>query len=221
MTVAAVKLLEPLQADTAYCVKFYLCLAEFYYLCATSNVGVHFSTDSIYCSCADTLSVTPQVVHDPAVILQDTMNWMEVSGTYVAQGGERFIAIGNFLPNALTNVVLESPPGFTNIAYYYLEDVSVERCSQVGVSANALVEQQKSLNVFPNPASDVVRIEHAFRQGDEYRVDVFDLWGRRLIAQAFTNNQSLDVSMLRDGLYMLRLYQNNVRVAESKLCVLR
>ena len=59
-------------------------------------------------------------------VLADTKTWCEVSGEFVATGGERFLTIGNFRPfnqsmvieTGNANAVL---PG----AYYYIDDVSV------------------------------------------------------------------------------------------------
>lgn len=69
----------------------------------------------------------PQVVHPADSLLGSTKEWQRVSGTFVAQGGERFLTIGNFYPlersgygeeDSLTNLL----PG----AYYYIDNVSVE-----------------------------------------------------------------------------------------------
>jgi OmpA-OmpF porin, OOP family len=69
------------------------------------------------------LALVPQVESPAGVFLNDESNWMLVSGTYTAAGGEDHITLGNFHDNASTNVQQNS--GFFPGSYYYLDDVSV------------------------------------------------------------------------------------------------
>ena len=70
------------------------------------------------------LAFVPQIESPVNAFLSDTLNWMLVSGTFVAAGGEDHIVIGNFHDDATTNV---QPTGnFWPGTYYYVEDVSVE-----------------------------------------------------------------------------------------------
>lgn len=69
----------------------------------------------------------PQVMNPTDRLLDDTKGWQQIEGIFVAQGGERYITIGNFtpveqsgfgMPDSLTQLL----PG----AYYYIDDVRVE-----------------------------------------------------------------------------------------------
>jgi len=68
----------------------------------------------------------PQVLNSMDNILDNTKDWVEVSGEFIAKGGEKFLTIGNFLSFNKSSVV--AMPG-TNLplpgAYYYIDDVSV------------------------------------------------------------------------------------------------
>ncbi len=68
----------------------------------------------------------PQVTNPRERTLSDTKEWMEVSGVFVAEGGEKFLTIGNFFPFNKSRVV-PMMDGKTplNGAYYYIDDVSV------------------------------------------------------------------------------------------------
>lgn len=68
----------------------------------------------------------PQVSNPVDSVLDDTKGWTEVSGEITAEGGERYLTIGNFLPFNKSNIIAtqgtSTPlPG----AYYYIDDVSV------------------------------------------------------------------------------------------------
>jgi gliding motility-associated-like protein len=45
---------------------------------------------------------TPQVRCSPKRFITDTVNYNEIAGVFTADGGERYITVGNFTPNALT-----------------------------------------------------------------------------------------------------------------------
>jgi hypothetical protein len=57
-------------------------------------------------------------------IITDTANWVKISGIYKAQGGEKYITIGNFFADSNTKIVVTSPTGVPQAAYL-LDDVSV------------------------------------------------------------------------------------------------
>jgi outer membrane protein OmpA-like peptidoglycan-associated protein len=68
---------------------------------------------------------TPQVTHDPSHPLDNNRHWEEVSGEFVAEGGELFLTIGNFLPFNKSNVVPTGVNSPLQGAYYYIDDVSL------------------------------------------------------------------------------------------------
>lgn len=68
----------------------------------------------------------PQLMNAPGNILDNTQEWVEISGEFIAKGGEKFLTIGNFMPFNKSSVVAMHGsnlplPG----AYYYIDDVSV------------------------------------------------------------------------------------------------
>lgn len=68
----------------------------------------------------------PQINNSIENILDNTKEWFEIKGEFTAEGGERFLTIGNFLSFNKSNVIAtqgaNTPlPG----AYYYIDDVSV------------------------------------------------------------------------------------------------
>ncbi|MBR1774194.1 MAG: OmpA family protein [Bacteroidales bacterium] len=68
----------------------------------------------------------PQVVNNFERPLYDTENWQKIEGSFVAQGGERYLTIGNFYPEEQSNHI--DPRNTTNIlpgAYYYIDDVEL------------------------------------------------------------------------------------------------
>ena len=70
--------------------------------------------------------LTPQVQNPKDSVLDDRKGWTEVCDTLTAEGGERFLTIGNFADfNHSTVVDLHNVAAVLQGAYYYIDDVSV------------------------------------------------------------------------------------------------
>lgn len=66
----------------------------------------------------------PQVQNPRNTLLDNKKEWVEVSGEFVAKGGERFLTIGNFLPFNKSGVAALDDSGTPlSGAYYYIDDV--------------------------------------------------------------------------------------------------
>jgi len=63
----------------------------------------------------------PQV-YNTNQVLNDTLNWMKIEGSFVATGTEEYITIGNFFPDSLSEIVYWTTYW---ASYYYIDDVSV------------------------------------------------------------------------------------------------
>ena len=84
---------------------------------------------------------TPQVMGSADRPLTDTAVWQRVEGRFVAQGGERFMTIGNFMPTSRSGVASSgSDRAIVRGAYYYLDDVSV-RCVARPPTADTTAEK--------------------------------------------------------------------------------
>ena len=90
------KLKDSLIKDQCYQVIFYVSLADSSTLFC-NNIGAYFSRDSFTYSNFNVIPFIPQVNNNPATNpLNSCTNWIKVEGTFIAQGGESHITIGNF-----------------------------------------------------------------------------------------------------------------------------
>jgi len=114
-------LLAPLQANTLYSVSFFVNMADI--ACAAEWIGAYISVDApLALSSSAYLDLEPQVESNIGYITE-TNAWVLISDCFTANGGERFITIGNFRSNAETPIL---PPCATPFAYYFIDDVIVE-----------------------------------------------------------------------------------------------
>ncbi len=111
---------------------------------ASNNFGIYFSNDSTY-SDSTRIAKTPQVTTLNSTFFYKN-GWMKISAIYRATGGERFITIGCFNPTNTPNLTSYVGGGgttgtFSNIAYYYVDDVSLIDPSCDSLPLNRITSQ--------------------------------------------------------------------------------
>ncbi len=137
------ELKETLKEGETYKLSFYVSLSE-YSKGAVATIGGLFTSYRIWDTTRQMLTdnkvktlsngmrqviatfYQPQVVNDFNRPLFDTSNWQKVEGIFVANGGERYLTIGNFYPEEQSNHI--DPMNTQNIlpgAYYYIDDVEL------------------------------------------------------------------------------------------------
>ncbi|MES2836057.1 MAG: gliding motility-associated C-terminal domain-containing protein [Bacteroidota bacterium] len=129
------QLITSLTANDTYYVSMFVSLANKSRY-AVDALGIYFSQNVISSNNFQTLIVTPQIKNLHGQVLRDTINWTKIEGYFVADGGEKYITIGNFETDANTVTALSCPSctGSEN-SYYYIDDVYVEKCSQPDINA--------------------------------------------------------------------------------------
>jgi OOP family OmpA-OmpF porin len=147
------KLIDTLKTGITYYVTFFINLADSSdYAC--NDIGAYFSDSTLSFNSEYAKSyLIPQVANNPIKHpLTDTMNWMKVSGSFVAKGGETYIIIGNFKNDSLSSITYlgKRSPDAT-AAYYYVDDVIVSADSTTSI--NEINASSENVNVFPNPSN--------------------------------------------------------------------
>ena len=128
------QLSTPLITGKQYCINFYVSRAD-RVTHAIKNIGALFSVNLPDYS-NSYISDIPQVVNQNGFII-DTINWVQIQGCFTAQGGEKYVTIGNFNSNANTDTIYVGTNnkmlGTGNDAYYYIDDITLYDQSTVGV----------------------------------------------------------------------------------------
>ena len=138
--------------DKRYCGELYTSLGN-YCKGAVENMGMFFSADTLWNF--DTIgtqpglfSTNPQIENHKGIIY-DTVNWVKVNGSFIANGGEKYLVIGNFKDNLHTNY-LEVSYGAVS-PYYFIDDVSVCECSfDINLGADTALCESESIILSPN-----------------------------------------------------------------------
>ncbi len=134
-------LFEPLDSNKTYFIKFYVSLADTANR-ASSNIDIYFSDTLIHFHlpppAVHILNFNPQVKNPDSNIITNKVEWIEINGIYLASGGERYMVIGNFLEDSISNLITVSS-GTINayFAYYYIDDVMIRQVDTVHYPAIA------------------------------------------------------------------------------------
>lgn len=152
------ELKQPLRQGCTYLLTFYVSLSE-YSTCAIATIGglltpyrvedtartmlIHKEVRDLGGGMKQAISdnFIPQIQNNRDNPLTDWRRWQKISGTFVAEGGERFLTIGNFATAAKSNIVV--PDSLTmelTGAYYYIDDVSLYL---VDCSRNKMEDESK------------------------------------------------------------------------------
>ncbi len=121
------RLKAALKPNTVYCAKYHVVNTN-NNVVGIDSYGMYFgnaSLDTIKI-CTDPITyLSPQVVNQTGFIT-DTMNWIPISGTFTANGGEKYMVLGNFKSNAATNTMVLNPTYLPSMANdIYIDDVSL------------------------------------------------------------------------------------------------
>lgn len=215
------RLISPLTIGNTYYVRFYVSLADSpdWTSLVQNRLGAWFSTQSFavdsFCPtpCLTSLLMPPNhaEVYTDSVIT-DTQNWVEISGSFVADSNYQYLAIGNFFSNDSVNISLipNQPAHATEGSYYYVDDVYVGETMPSGIEKI----DSDECKFFPNPANDKLYIT-----GKDIKGKLFTLSGELVLEFNSNNQHEIDVTRITQGVYILTCNYEG-KYSQSKVVII-
>jgi hypothetical protein len=198
------QLIAPLIVGRKYFVKFFVSMAYkqnasgFHINGATNKIGIRFST--IPYSYNNTLPLDGYAQIFSNGVISDTINWTEISGSFIADSMYSCLIIGNFFDSsAITWLPLDSVGG---VAYYYVDDVSV-----IEDTSSNIINPYSSIGfikIYPNPAGDWIMLEGK----DIKLIEITNTLGSNLglyITTPSNLQHKLDLSSFSRGIYFIKI----------------
>ncbi len=145
------RLRQHLTAGTRYCINFYTNMEETSGY-AVNHIGAYVDDGSI-----DTITGIPRPLTAytaqafTTVVVSDSINWVKIEGSFVANGSEKFITIGVFVDTARITK-MEINAGFC-IGQYLFDDISV-------IESNATAYAGRDTTI--RHAGDTARLGQAY-----------------------------------------------------------
>jgi len=149
-----VELSEELKTGHKYCGIFYVSLSDLSNYGA-DEIGMYFSSAPVSCSplpCI--LEYNAQVKNQTGNVITEKTNWVEIKGTFIANGNEKYLTIGNLATYNTTNVQYLGS-FLSDVAYYYIDAVSLTECRPPVFTTDTLVINQSSSIIIGDTAQDV------------------------------------------------------------------
>ncbi|CAN5479315.1 hypothetical protein BH11BAC1_BH11BAC1_23760 [soil metagenome] len=192
-----IQLIEPLEIGKCYKISFYAVRAKStqpYINIAANKIGVRFLNISFSNVLPEPIVNYADVYSDSVIV--DTVNWVQISGSFIADSAYRYLSLGNFFNDSLTDKVAYDT--LSQWAYYFVDDISVleDTCSQE--LFNTVFPQ---FSIFPNPAFDRIIISGNGIQN----ISISDILGRKWLfkADAYASSNEISLGNLSTGVYLI------------------
>lgn len=83
------------------------------------------------------------------------------------------------------------------------------------VGITELMQEQKALHVYPNPASDIISVSMGKNHAEDNRIDFYNSFGQVVLSSAHLKD--IDVSHLASGCYLVRATNSKGEASYTKL----
>jgi hypothetical protein len=211
---AEVKLSQELIANKKYKLSYSVSMANESRF-SISKFDAYLSHDSLLSSSYDFMNipVIPQLQYNGRIA--DTLNWVTVSASYIAVGGERFLTLGNFHDGSVCDTLGANAFGanFCCSAYYYIDDVILVEDSTIGIEEI----NKNEFTLYPNPSNKEIYISSL---QIIHELKVMDIHSKSILQQRpLKDNAIIDVSQLDGGIYFIQCKFKNGELGYKKVIV--
>ena len=196
-------------------VKYYL---TFYVSTAHNNSAINIATNKMGALLAMTPYSNPSgtgLLPNSATIytdsiINDTLNWVKISGSFVADSSYQYLSLGSFFDDNNVDTNYISNPFPPSVGLYYIDDVCLSDDSNYCAVWTSIKEDKNigtSIYIYPNPATDFVNI--IFEDNKVHTVVIYNSIGEIVLTKSVTQQSSINTSSLAQGIYYIQTSTNN------------
>lgn len=193
-----------------------LIIGEKYFWCFHISYGekVQYTSNNIGIALAATLipnflfaTLAPHVYGNHAEVVYDYANWTKIEGSFIAQGGEKYLYIGNFFDDENTNIeMVNSNNSNLPYAYYFIDNV------YLGVDPCPFKEEINLPNIFTPNGDGENDLFKVMLNYDNYII--YNRWGEKMFEtneiNTFWDGKTLKGDDAPDGMYYYVIQGGNV-----------
>jgi len=214
------QLSDSMLIGSQYFISFYTNLSNML-RCKSNKIGIRFSTVSYS-------SVQPPLLNNWAhlfsqSLISDTVNWVFISGSFIADSNYKYIIIGNFFDNANTDT-LDCGPTPGTVSYLYIDDVCVSTdsftCNNIKEGI-PLVMQEEEIKLYPNPSEGSFYLDNPV----SFEINEIKIYDAKLNAVEFYFKKIYYGKYLvrlinpSDGIYFIYALSKNERYFARKIII--
>jgi hypothetical protein len=207
--ILGIQLIQSLIIGQKYFVKFYTNMALLNNVSiATNKMGIRFSTIPYSYNNPVPIDNFAHVYSDS--IITDTLNWIKISGSFIADSTYQYVSVGNFFNDSTTTHVLMDTSGW--FAYYYIDNIIVSTDSSFETGIN-VISTIPSLLLSPNPftTSTILTLQGTYHNPSLF---IYNLLGQEVRSIPVGTNSQLTINRehLASGMYFYKLIDENKEV---------
>ncbi|HRC33341.1 MAG TPA: T9SS type A sorting domain-containing protein [Bacteroidia bacterium] len=168
------------------------------YNCSASNkLGILFTTNPITKLTISDINNFASVYTDS--IITDTLNWVMLSWSFVADSAYTGLYIGNFFDDNNTDtLVIAAPLGQFGYAYYYIDSINVY-CTSGNCNVGVKDITTNHISVFYNNTSNELNV--IFENNSEFKVSIINTLGQICKTVSISITQKFTLPKLSQGIY--------------------
>jgi len=194
---------------------------------ATKNIGVFFSKDTIIPILGNEIMLAnPQIRYQDSLYLNEKEKWQKIVNSFIAEGGENYICIGNFDKDIEMQVsylegngVIDTTTYWQNRIYYFIDNVSIiEDTSYHPIG----IEEELIKRIQVNYSNGQLQTEGLLFQNNNTAIELYSLSGSKIVALPLkkgNEKQNVNLDGLANGVYLYALKLNNEVVKRGKILI--
>jgi hypothetical protein len=209
-----IQLSQSLTVGQKYFLSFYTVMGEALgHSTPSNNIGMLLSTAPYNLN-------NPSPIHNFAhlysiPIISDTVNWIHLSTSIIADSAYNYCILGNFFDDANTDTIKWN---INTLASYYAVEmicISIDSLTCNGAVGINELKNKEELILFPNPFSD--RINITVKRNELVEVNLFDVTSRKIINKSFAKSISINTEQLAKGIYIYEVRNKNGVIKKGKV----
>lgn len=196
------QLKENLQVGKTYCVSFYVNITT-NSTYGIDGIGAYFGGDDL-----DTIQggspltyLNPQIQNPTNNIITDTLNWVLITGTFVANGTEKYMAIGNFKSDSSTNTLIANPMYlptiFCDVLFDDVSCIELNLPAYAGRDTTIYLGDSLFIGRQPDFATDTGCVWYKLPNMTTSLDTISGIWVKPSITSTYVVRQVLDCSPLK------------------------
>ena len=210
-----VELIDTLKFSKEYFVEFYISRSNNFAL-ATDDIGAYLSSQVPINTGCSYLPYQPQIENTQGNIITDSLNWTKISGVFTAQGGEKYLTIGNFKDSINTTIIdADNGNGLNNNSYYYIDKISLIPLDSIQ-GLNESLNKTELIFVYPSLLQTGSQIHIMSKQNHDVTFALYTIEGKFVKNGIIHFGDNLISSEgLNSGVYLIRIIMGSSIVSKK------
>ncbi|MBL0342813.1 MAG: T9SS type A sorting domain-containing protein [Bacteroidetes bacterium] len=212
------ELIDSLLPGVEYTISFYVSAGD---SCGrhTNNFGAYFSNNEI-----DTviypysnLTFLPQFENPVTNDISDRIGWTQLTSTFFANGGEKYLILGNFRDTPNTTIIITgwgTNPSFATSAYLYIDDILVTPTDSITSINEFNSNENLSISTLSGYEFEIKSKNHPINS-----FEVLNCLGQIIDKKGKLNENALQINMheFANGIYFIRVRLKNEKIHIFKI----